>query len=120
MLYLYIFHTMYKFTLYIHFAVMYGIISISSHVMKRSDFCFIFKEKKSLSYIIINVESSIHVKNCFLSLCLPPSRTPPTTLPPIICYFLWFGALPAGLPFLLCGFVQEISSLSSSFLQIDS
>lgn len=33
---------------------------------------------------------------------------PPSTLPPIICYFLRFGALPDGLPFLLCGFVREI------------
>lgn len=39
-----------------------------------------------------------------------------STLPLIICYFVWFGAFPASLPFLLCGFVQEISS----FLQIDS
>lgn len=36
------------------------------------------------------------------------SLAPPSTLPPIICYFLRFGALPDGLPFLLCGFVREI------------
>lgn len=72
-----------------------------------------FRDTDLSGRIIINVKSKSAgfspSHSFFPSSSTSTSFAPPSTLPPIICsYFLWFGALPDGLPFLLCGFVREI------------